>query len=130
MPVLENSKHELFAQGIAQGKSGRESYLAAGYQTKSDDGTDAAASRLLSDVRVQARIQELQARAANGVVVTTATLLEDCRKIIDMAAQDAQFAAASQTIERMAKIAGLWVDKSQTAIDLDVGSVLDQFPDG
>ena len=31
MPVLENQRHELFAQGIAKGQSQREAYQNAGY---------------------------------------------------------------------------------------------------
>ncbi|WP_051362271.1 terminase small subunit [Solimonas soli] len=70
MPVLSNPRHELFAQEVAKGQSQRAAYRAAGYDTESDDATDAAASRLVSDVRVSARITEIQSEAAKVAEMT------------------------------------------------------------
>lgn len=44
MPVLSNSRHELFAQGLAIGKSAKQAYIDAGYKPK---GARQNASRLL-----------------------------------------------------------------------------------
>lgn len=124
MPVLENARHELFAQRVAQGASQREAYLAAGYAPKNDDVADAAASRLLSDVRVSSRVAELTNRAATGTVTTIETLLEAAWSIVQDAQKAEDFGAASITIERLAKIAGLWTDKQQNTTTVDVRSWL------
>ena len=70
MPALTNPRHELFAQAIVKGASQREAYKAAGYPVKSDAGADASASRLLGGAEVNARIAELQSRAAERTVLT------------------------------------------------------------
>lgn len=62
MPILDNAQHELFAQEIAKGTAQRDAYKAAGYNTKSDAGADASASRLLSNAKIKARVAELQER--------------------------------------------------------------------
>jgi len=114
MAILANAKHEAFARSIAKGMSGREAYRGAGYAQSSDSVTDAAASRLLSDVKVQARVAELQDRAAESTVTTIESLIEAGWQIVKNAQADKQHAAASQTIERIAKIAGLWIEKSES----------------
>lgn len=75
MPILDNSRHEAFAQAIVKGLNATEAYKSVGYEAKGN-AAESAASRLLSDVRVTARIQELQARAADGVVVSKQWVLE------------------------------------------------------
>jgi phage terminase small subunit len=76
MPVLTNAKHERFAQEIVKCSSSRDAYKAAGYNSKSDSVADAAASRLLSDVKIQGRIAELQGRAAEKVALNRSWVLE------------------------------------------------------
>jgi phage terminase small subunit len=120
MAALSNAKHEAFARSIVEGGSGRDAYRGAGYATQGDAATDAAASRLLSDVKVQARIAELQDRAATGTVTSAETLIEEGWAIIRAAKSDKQHAAASQTLERIAKIAGVWVDKSENKDTSDI----------
>lgn len=63
--VLENSKHELFAQSVATGISATGAYTSVGY---SEAGAAASASRLRSDANVSARIEELKTSMAEGVV--------------------------------------------------------------
>lgn len=65
VPVLQNAKHERFAQELAKGKSQIEAYQIAGY--KKDDG---AASRLSGNVKVQNRLAELLERGAKRAEVT------------------------------------------------------------
>lgn len=76
MPVLSNARHERFAQEIAKGTSSREAYKIAGYSTKNDATADACASRLLSEAKITARIEELQSRAANKAVLDRAWVIE------------------------------------------------------
>jgi phage terminase small subunit len=80
MAALKNSKHELFAQAIIEGCSGRDAYLAAGYSAQ-PAAADAAASRLLKSVKVAARVAELKAAAARASTVTAAKVLDELGKI-------------------------------------------------
>lgn len=109
MAALTNPKWERFAQGLAKGKTQADAYAAAGYR-----GDETAACRLSKNVKVQARIAELQERAADFVEMTIAELLGLCRDIVREARAAEDFTAASATVERAAKIAGLWVDQSKS----------------
>lgn len=66
MAILQNAKHEKFAQGVAKGKTAEKSYLAAGYAKK---GAAQGASRLLKNVKVRARIEVLGEKITHAVVV-------------------------------------------------------------
>ena len=52
MPVLNNARHELFAQAVAIGMSATAAYTKAGY-TATGNAAEAAASRLLRKVKVR-----------------------------------------------------------------------------
>jgi hypothetical protein len=54
MPILTNSQHELFAQGLAQGLSNRAAFAQAGYKP-----SDSTASHLANSDKVKARVDEL-----------------------------------------------------------------------
>lgn len=125
MSCLTNTKHELFAQEIAKGASNRAAYAEAGYKITNDEATDASASRLLSDARVQARVEELKRAAAETTTTTIESLIKEGWDIIKASKEDKQHAAASQTLERLAKIAGLWVDRSDVKTDVTLGGLLD-----
>lgn len=115
MTTLANQRHELFAQALARGMTADAAYVAAGY--KAHDGN---AARLSGNERVRARVAELQERAAADVSVTTGALIELGLKIIAEAREEKDFAPASATLERVAKLAGLWVDKSKNDNTLEV----------
>jgi phage terminase small subunit len=81
MTILDNPKHELFAQAIAKGESSRDAYKAAGFAAKTDAAVDAAASRLLSDVKVEARVKEILDGAAAQAGVSAARVIAELAKI-------------------------------------------------
>lgn len=119
MPALKNHKHEWFAQELAKGKTQIEAYELAGYKPD-----DAHASRLASDGRIQARVAEIQGRflartenaierAAIQTEVTLASLMREAGEIQAAAMKERQLSAASTALTIKAKLAGLWVDKSE-----------------
>jgi anti-sigma28 factor (negative regulator of flagellin synthesis) len=63
--VLDNTKHEHFAQSVATGTSATGAYTSVGY---SEVGAASSASRLLTDPNVSARVEELKTSIAEGVV--------------------------------------------------------------
>lgn len=111
MPVLDNARHERFAQEVVKGNSQAEAYVLAGYQP--DTG---AASRLSANVSVQARIAELKARAAARTEITVASISQRLLKIAE-AGEDAteapMLSVARAALMDVAKLNGLIVDKRE-----------------
>lgn len=81
MPVLQNNRHELFAQGIAKGKKQRDAYKDAGFEFATDDAGDANASRLMADDAVSARVTEIHANAAKRAEISIEKVLLEMAKI-------------------------------------------------
>lgn len=89
MPVLENPKHELFAQRVAAGEPSSRAYAAL-YDGDTEVGHDrGSASRLRSNAIVAARIEELQREAAEGTVSTIGQLRRLCLDIMHADLADA-----------------------------------------
>jgi phage terminase small subunit len=65
VPLLINNRHELFAQGLAAGKTADQAYVDAGFKANSGN-----AARLNGDERIQARVGELKAASAESVQLT------------------------------------------------------------
>jgi hypothetical protein len=65
MSVLDNSKHERFAQLVAKGVSATKAYISAGY---SANGARAGAARLSAKTTVCARIREIQEILSAGTI--------------------------------------------------------------
>lgn len=112
MPQLSNPRHERFAQELAQGNSATEAYAEAGYTPNQP-----SASRLLSNVMVQARVAELQAGAAQITETTVAGLTEALFRI----ARDAEalkeasgLSVARAALMDIAKLNGLVVERSES----------------
>jgi phage terminase small subunit len=63
MAALTNIKHEKFCIGIVKGLTPADAYVAAGYASANYKVAAAAASRLLNDGRICARIAELTEKA-------------------------------------------------------------------
>lgn len=98
MPALKNAKHETFALGIFEGKSGRQAYLDAGYNS-SPEAADAAASRLLKAVKVASRVNELRERVAKTAVRNKKWFLEEMEKAAMLAREDKQHSASIRALE-------------------------------
>lgn len=56
MPVLENPKHEVYAQHLAKGMKQQDAYAHAGYPSRNSS----AASRLAKTPELQARVEEIK----------------------------------------------------------------------
>ena len=80
---LKNSKHEKFAQLVADGKSETDAYFDV-YKTKSRNVARINASRLLTNASVRARVRELQEENAK----TNAMSRAEKRNILATLARD------------------------------------------
>ncbi|MCJ2084617.1 terminase small subunit [Methylobacterium sp. E-005] len=76
MPVLSNSKHERFAQAVAEGQSASQAYVTAGYAANEGN-----AGRLNRNERVRARIEEILQAGAEKAGVTVARIVEELAKV-------------------------------------------------
>lgn len=109
MPALDNPKHERFAQELFKGKTADESYQIAGYKPSRKN-----ASRLRANEDIKRRIVEFQTASSMRVEVTVASLLQEAAEIQQAAKEAGQHSAAVAALTAKAKLAGLWVDKSET----------------
>lgn len=109
MAALSNAKHEAFASALARGMTADAAYVEAGYRPNRGNAATLKANQSIAD-----RVAEIQAQAAQGTVTSVESLISEGWSIIAAAKSDRQHAAASQTLERIAKLAGLWVDKAET----------------
>jgi phage terminase small subunit len=108
MAPLRNTKHERFAQGLAEGRSADEAYSAAGY--KADR---AHASRLAANGRIRGRVAELQDAAATETQITIESLINEAANIQRLATEAGQHSAAIAALIAKAKLAGRWIERTE-----------------
>jgi phage terminase small subunit len=76
MTALINHRHELFAQGLVEGKTADQAYTDAGYKPGRNN-----AARLRANENIQARIKELQKQGLKRHDITVDRVLEEYAKI-------------------------------------------------
>lgn len=108
MPVLKNARHELFAQELAKGTTADKAYVLAGYKQDRPH-----ASRLATDGNIQARVAEIIGRGAERAAVTIESLILEAEQARDLAMRIDQPSAAVSALTAKAKLAGLWIEKSE-----------------
>ena len=125
MPILKNARHELFAQNLANGMSQQDAYTKAGYK-----GNRFNASDLATKSHIKERVAELQTRnvtkADEITEITTARLLAMAEEARLKAMELGQPASAVTAITAIAKLSGLWVERSeQTTKTVDPTTLTD-----
>jgi hypothetical protein len=124
MTMALDGRKERFAQLIAAGSSQTAAYKAAGYKGEGSTARSGAA-RLAAREEVKYRIRELQdqqllelrerqADAATAAGIDLEWLERNGKDLFHKAVEDKDYTAASQTFERIAKVAGLWMDRSSS----------------
>jgi hypothetical protein len=73
----------------------------------------AAANRLLTSVKIMARVSELQARVAEKHEITVESMIDEFNEIVGKASAKEQYSAAVAALTAKAKLAGLWVDRAE-----------------
>ncbi|MDT9598526.1 terminase small subunit [Sphingosinicella rhizophila] len=106
MPPLTNPRHERFAQELAKGEAASSAYVKAGYLAN-----DSNAARLNGNERIVARVQQLQAKAAERVEVTVADIAKQLDDDRDFARKNGAASAAVSATVAKAKILGLVVER-------------------
>lgn len=102
MPVLDNPRHERFAQYLLKGKSAAEAYVMAGYRDNRHN-----ASALAREQPILTRLQELQASAAVRAELTAADISRQLDEDRALAHKAEQAGAAVSASMGQAKLFGL-----------------------
>jgi hypothetical protein len=109
MPALENTRHEAFAQYLAEGCTAYEAYEKAGYRPN-----DGNAIRLKGNDRIKARVQELLHRAQRQHDITIDSMTQEYRELLEMAKNAQDVSGGRGVLDSLAKLHGLWVEKHET----------------
>ena len=110
-------KREAFAQAVASGKSQSDAYRIA-YRAR--EGTkpetiNQAASRLMANSNIAARVAELRAPVVEKARMTLEGHLEDLMRLRNMAAKGGQFGAAITAEIARGRASGVTVDAQPAA---------------
>ncbi len=111
LPVLENARHERFAQALAKGETATAAYEQAGYEPN-----DGNATRLKGNDRIEARVAEILERAAMRAEITVAGISERLLMIADKGeklSEASGLSVARASLMDVAKLNGLVVDKRE-----------------
>lgn len=119
MPVLDNQRHEKFAQCLAKGMSAAKAFVEAGYAAN-----DSNSSRLSGNERVRARVVELQEKAAARTVVSIETITAKLARAQEFAVECGAASALVSAILGEAKIHGLLIDKTELKGQIDIADQL------
>lgn len=128
-------KQEKFCLEYAKLGNARQAYINAGYKHKKDNTTDAAASRLLSNVKVQKRLAEIAEEAKTNAIADIQEMQEVLTKIIRQEYKEEVFLVDSvagiqreekgasikdviSAIEKLGKMQGAFVDKVDVNADI------------
>ncbi|PYE89602.1 hypothetical protein [Phyllobacterium leguminum] len=108
MPVLNNARHEKFAQNLAKGKTADRAYVEAGYKANRHN-----AAALAREEHILTRVHELQKKAAERTAVTIQGLTDELEEVRVSASTAEQYSVAVSAIMGKAKLNGLLVEKKQ-----------------
>ena len=143
-------KQEKFCLEYAKSGNQRQAYFLAGYNTKSDEAADAAASRLLRNVNVKARLAELAEEAKNASIADVVEMQQTLTAIIRKQMMEEVIVVESagnfitearkmdkepsikdiiNAITTLGKMQGLFIDKVQQEVDMDLNITVDYGDD-
>jgi hypothetical protein len=128
MPALVNARHERFAQEVAKGNSHGQSYEVCGYSCRSHNSRDAAAFRLFRNCKIRRRIAELQKYAVENTDITIVGLIREAADLQLAAQRAGNLSAAIAALTAKAKLAGLWVEKTESENTNLNYAISDQLP--
>ncbi len=106
--MLSNARWEAFAQGLSKGETADQAYQSAGYKPNRGNAT-----RLKANESIQARLAELQERGQRMTDMTKERLTEMLLQDREDARANGQYSAAVSAVEKVGKLHGLFIDKSE-----------------
>ena len=131
--MLLTPRQEKFCIEYSKCGNARQAYIAAGYSHKKDETTDAAASRLLSTVKVKNRLQELAEEAKNDAIADIQEMQEVLTRIIRQNMTEEVLTADGykmkktpavkdviNAINSLGRMQGAFVDRIEAEVDMDL----------
>jgi hypothetical protein len=109
MPRLTNPRHEVVARELAKGKTAAKAMRCAGYTGVS------MASRMLRNVDIQARLDELTRQYAANCGITKESQTAALQLAYEDAMRLGQISAAVQAVKEQSQLHGLRVERQEVA---------------
>lgn len=108
-------KQETFALAVASGKTQSDAYREAFNvrPTTKPETINQAASRLMADSNISARVEELRKPIAKQAMITLESHIERLKELAALAIEQGQIAAAIKAEELCGKASGVYVEKRQ-----------------
>lgn len=110
-----SQQREAFAQAVASGMNQSDAYRTA-YRVKhatKPETVNQAASRLMADSKVAARVAELRAPVAKAAQMTLESHLQRLRELSEKAEESGQMSAAITAEVARGKASGLYVERTE-----------------
>jgi phage terminase small subunit len=123
------AKQEAFCLALIKGDNALAAYRAAGYSVGMSDKTATeAASRLMRNSNVLARLAALRAPAAQRARMTLESHLGDLETLRDIARQRGQLSAAIAAEIARGKASGVHVEKTESTVTTkELPASIDEF---
>lgn len=115
--VLENDKHEMFAQHYVVSNSQVESAKKAGYK---GNGISVQASRLIKNPKISARINYLRKQALDAVMDEQVDVM---RELVDILQTETSNNTRLKALEMVAKIQGLFIERREVKSEVNVNDM-------
>lgn len=108
-------KQEKFALAVASGKTQSDAYREAFNvrPTTKPEAVNQQASRLMADINISSRVEELRKPIAAKAMITLESHIERLKELADLAIKQGQIAAAIKAEELCGKATGIYVEKRQ-----------------
>ena len=118
--MLDNPRHEIFAQEVAKGMSQRKAYRVAFPNSVKwkDETVDPKASNLANTDKVSARINEIRSEASSKAIKTAIERKEWLSAIIDNEAAD--ISSRLKACDLLNKMDGEYVTKVEADVNTDL----------
>lgn len=144
-------KQEKFCLEYAKSGNQRQAYLKAGYKCKNEASADASASQLLRNPKVKERLAELAEEIKNASIADVTEMQQALTNIIRQQMDEevivvesvGDFMSEARTMNKkpaikdvisaintLGKMQGLFVDKVQQEVDMDLNITVDYGDDG
>ena len=117
-------RQEKFCLEYAKSGNATEAYKLAGYQPKSEKAAGASAARMLGNVSVQARLQELQREMATPKIADAKEIQEGLTALFRTAIDNGDAFAATKTAEIINKMQGAYVSKVELSGNVGIADAL------
>lgn len=121
-------QQELFAQSVASGMNQSDAYRTA-YKvraTTKQESINQSASRVMADINVASRVEELRKPIVEAVGLTLAAHLQRLKDLSDAAAKSNQMSAAITAEVARGKASGLYVEKVEHSGSVGIATMTDE----